>query len=322
MEMTNNSTSLYESLVRTSLDALNNTYSANFGFILVGLLATVTNFLELLTITRNKKLQTRCYFLIGNLAFASIINGISYIALGIKRLIRFHLDISEVSTKLSCVGEMFTCSFGQTAIVFLPLATAIDRMYATTNPAAYKTMNRTFTVIITVVAWSVALLDSSFSFFGSDQKKLVANCNLVSATDLLYIIQSSVEITVTCLITACYIILTFILQHQCTKAKSRSETIAAAKMKVQVKVLTTLGIESSIHLLTQFITRVGLAALTPLSPEARFQYAPYIRLIIILGSGVNLFVFIIVNSEFKLYFKRTISCQTNLVLPVTTSVLQ
>lgn len=318
-DMSNTSTLLYDTLISTSLDALKNTFSANFGFILVGILATVTNILELVTIIKNKKLHSRCYFLIGNLSVASIINGLSYIALGIKRLVRLQLSIPEITTKTACAGEMFTCSYGQTAIVFLPFATAVDRMYATTKPTIYKTMNRSFTLIITVVAWSVALLDSSFSFFGTDQNNLVANCNLVSATDLLYIVQSTVEISVTCLITFCYITLAVVLQTQYKKTKSRSETIAAAKMKVQIKVVTTLGIESSIHLLTQLITRIGLAVLTPLSAEARFQYAPFIRLIIILGSGMNLFVFILVNSEFKLAFKRTILRQSNLIVPFTTS---
>lgn len=312
----NNSTSVSDGLIKTSLDALKNTVVANIGYILIGLFSVVSNGLEIATVITNKKLRTRCYFLITNESVACVIYGFSYVVVGIKRLIRLYLQMPEVNTKLHCAGEMFTCVFGQAANVFLPLSTAVDRIYATANPIKYKNMGSRFTIVSAAAAWMMATLHSSFTFSGEDQQKLVSNCNLVSATDLLYIVQSSVELTVTSLITICYFIVTLVLRNQLGKAKTRSENLAALKMKTQIKVVKTLGIESIVHLFTQFATRIGLAILAPMSPEVRFMYAPFIRLVMIAGSGMSLIIFLIANYEFKTAFKNMISFTRNNVLPM------
>lgn len=72
-----------------------------------------------------------------------------------------------------------------------------------------------------------------------------------------------------------------------------------------MKVAKTLGVESIVHLITQVATRIGLALLTPLSPDIRFQYAPFIRLLILAGSGTSLIIFLTINKEFRLSFGRT-----------------
>lgn len=313
--MNNSTISIYNGLVPSSIKALQDTMVANIGYIILGSLATLSNVLEFTTIAKDKKLKTRCYFLIANISIASIIYGVSYVAVGIKRLIRLYFMIPEVNTKRMCAAEMFTCSFGQTATVFLPLATAVDRICAAIMPIKYKNMSSQFAIFSASMTWIMALVDSSFSFFGSDQNNLIANCNLVSATELLYQVQSTVEMIVSVLVTICYFSVILLLQKQLSDAKIKSENLAAAKTKIQIKVAKTLGIDSSIHLITQVATRVGLAVLTPMSPEIRFLYAPFIRLIIIVGSGASLVVFLAINKEFQMAFRRTFICCFKPIVP-------
>lgn len=228
--MNNSTISVHESLVPTSIKALKDTIPASIGFIILGLLVTISNVLQFTTIVNESKFRTRCYFLIANLSVASIINSVSYVALGLKRLIRLYLAIAEVNSKRMCVAETFTCSFGQTSIIFLPLATAVDRICAASMPIKYKNMNRNYAVLLAGLSWLLALTDSRFTFFGSDQNSLVANCNLVSATELLYQVQSGVEITISALITVCYITVIVVLRMRMKSTQSKSESLSVSKM--------------------------------------------------------------------------------------------
>lgn len=308
----NNSTivplSPYDALVPSSIKALKDSFAANVGFIVLGLLVATSNILELLTIVKDKKLRTRCYFLIANFSVAAIFNSVSFMATAIKRFVRLYFLIPEVNTKRNCAAEMFGNSFGQTGIIYLPLATALDRICAAWMPIRYKNMSSKYAVMLACIAWLMALTDTCFSFYGNDQNNLVANCNLVSATEVLYQVQTTIELVITVWITVCYVAVLTLLRKQMKSTAATSERFAAVKMKLQIKVAKTLSIDSAVHLLTQTASRVGLVLLTPLSPEVRFQYGPFIRLFVMAGSGVSLIIFLLVNNEFKMAFHRTFPC--------------
>lgn len=314
--MNNSTISQYDSLIPISIKALKDTILANIGFIILGLFVTVSNVLEFVTIVKDKKLRTRCYFLIANLSIASILNAVSFIILGLKRLIRLYYLIPEVNTKRNCAGEMFTCSLGQTSIIVLPLATAMDRICAAAMPIKYKNMNYNYAIALATLGWLMALTDTCFSFYGNDQSSLVANCNLASATEMLYQIQTTVELIVTAFITLCYVGIMILLRKRMKSAGNSSEGLAALRMKFQMQVAKTLIIDSVVHLITQTASRIGLASLTPLPPEIRFQYGPFIRLLIMAGSGLSLIIFLKVNNGFKMAFRRTFPLFFKRVAPV------
>ncbi len=97
----------YDSLVTSSFNMLISTTPSSIGFIATGLLAVITNIVVIVLIRRTESLRTPSHFLISQLAIADWLVGVSYVATGIKRLIRLSLWIPEVTTQLSCCLEMF-----------------------------------------------------------------------------------------------------------------------------------------------------------------------------------------------------------------------
>jgi hypothetical protein len=109
MNTSNNSSSL---LINISLAQLNNTKYASVGLIIVGLFGFVTNISIIWTIWKQKALHNSCFVLIAQLAIADLIVGTSYVATGIKRLVRLYFGIAAVQNQVQCRAEMFLPYFG------------------------------------------------------------------------------------------------------------------------------------------------------------------------------------------------------------------
>lgn len=305
----NNSTAdpdLAVDLDSISLKNLANRWPADVTFIFVGILTTFLNSLIIVTIASSHRLRTRCYFLIANVSIAAIVYSASFAITGLKRIIRLQFGISEVKTVLSCNGEMFMSYFGQSACASLPLVTALDRLVATIAPIKYKNIGIKFVVTMTVMGWSYALIDTSFTFYGSNIHSIVLNCNLISTTEVLYTIQSSCAIAIAVLVVVVYMCVLTVLQYR-VKACDAKSNISLVKAKIQIKVVKCLSMDSSIHLVTQVSARIGLALL-PLFPNSnKWTSASYMRIIIFAGLAMTICVFLLMNKEFKKSFLNTFS---------------
>lgn len=315
MNNTTNS-SKAEDLDMTSLTNLLHRMPADVTFIFVGLITSILNLMTIVTIASSKRLQTKCYFLIANESVAAIIYSFSFVITAIKRIVRVHLRISEVKSKLGCNGEMFISYFGQSACAALPLVTAIDRLMATLVPVKYKNFGKRVTVMLTLFGWGYALVDSGFTFYGSNMDTVVLNCNMVSTTDLLYIVQSSCAIAIALLVVVLYVCVMVVMKYRNKTAKTDNLGVAEIKAKLQMKVAKSLSVDSCIQLVTQVSTRIGLALL-PLFPDAdKWTSASYMRIIIFSGLCCTFFIFLCLNTEFRKSFFRLIPFVKHKIHPV------
>ncbi len=102
-----NETEYYAILTAKSLAALYRTRYASAGQFCTGALAFLTNTIVLVTIIKAKELHNRCFFLLGQLAVADWLVGVSYMGTAVKRSIRLHYQIEEVNSEVHCIAEMF-----------------------------------------------------------------------------------------------------------------------------------------------------------------------------------------------------------------------
>ncbi len=96
----------YAALTAKSLATLYRTRYASIGMACTGSLAFLTNTIVLAAIIRAKNLHNRCFFLLGQLAIADWLVGVSFLVAGMKRSVRLHYRIAEVHSQLHCIAEM------------------------------------------------------------------------------------------------------------------------------------------------------------------------------------------------------------------------
>uniref|UniRef100_A0A914XMT0 G-protein coupled receptors family 1 profile domain-containing protein n=1 Tax=Plectus sambesii TaxID=2011161 RepID=A0A914XMT0_9BILA len=306
----------YQILVQKSLDTLNATKIASVGLILSGLLASVTNPLVMWTIWSQKSLHTGCFCLIAQLSFADWIVGVSYVATGFKRLIRLWFSIPEVNSQVICCLEMAPPYFGQSASLTVALVIGIERLIAVAFPMQFYTRSWSIANLLASIAWIWSMTETAFMFYGISSSKYIPNCNLVSSvTDAFYNFQNVESGALVIVITVVYalVVIEITLQLRTARKTNQTDQVVQMKKNLQVKTAQMLVVVASMYLILQAATRIGLALLASVSAEDRANYAPFIRMLMIINSGINFFIYFSMSTEFKTSFKKSLGWKVTLI---------
>lgn len=235
-----------------------------------------------------------------------LISGSSYMSIGIVRLIRAIFAISEVASQLHCLQELFVPFVSQILSVIFAVTISVDRLIAVAFPNEYRFISTTYIVLLTTFGWGYSILIGGFYFYQASDTLMFANCNLVSImTSGFFDFQNIQTIVMETFTTLVYILVLCLMRYKLHTAQKKNQNLSEIKKLIERQTTVTLSSVMFAYLVTQVLSTIGLAAVAYLNTNSRNMIAPFIRLLPIINSGINFWIYIWRSSEFRSAFMKT-----------------
>ncbi|XP_014775418.1 adenosine receptor A2b [Octopus bimaculoides] len=150
----------------------------------IAVMSIVGNFLVLLAIRRNQKLQTTTNCFIGSLAVADLLVGFLAAPLAVLSFKGLPHDFSGCVLVNSCIVLLTQCSINGLLVI------AIDRFIAINYPFTYeKYFTIKFSLVVIVISWTVALIIGLVPIMGWNMGPTEEKfCSFTSVIDLQYMV--------------------------------------------------------------------------------------------------------------------------------------
>lgn len=293
----------------------------------LGALAVLCAIFNISTILSSKVMRTKTYMSIFGVSIGNVIYNITYIKLGITRLV---LDIQkhpQIISQLQCMLE--DCSR-----VFTPVSSkgfyclcAIDRFIAVYKPHWYKTSYPWWLFpLLVILNLCNAFLDVGIAFYGTSDKILIPLCAYTFATPVDYLSFISNKNLIFLAVTILSNLATMITVYvRLRNVRMAGGNVKQAKKELQTKALWSLAAMLVAYLITVLLSTVlsKIYAYPALEPQLRL--APLYNVLGQMTPVCDFAIFMWLNKDYRKAFLKLFHCcnlfskySTNTVVDLTT----